>query len=931
MAVDYNKTLNLPQTGFDMRANLTKKEPAMLADWKAANLNGQVLSHNAGKPRFVLHDGPPYANGDIHLGTAMNKVLKDIIVRHKNMSGWQSPYVPGWDTHGLPIELKALEKSGKERSAVSALELRALCRDYALQYRNLQGESFQRLGVLGDFDNPYLTLQPEFEARQVEVFGEMMRKGYIYRGLKSVYWCPEDKTALAEAEIEYSDDAVNTVYVSFPVVQDNGALAKLGAPLDKTSFLIWTTTTWTLPANVAIALGADFEYALVKTSERYYVIAKERIAHTLERAGIGEYEVLGTVQGRELEGILTKHPFQPRNSLVILGEHVTLESGTGAVHIAPGHGAEDFDLIVKHYPQLPVIVPVDDAGVLTEEAGPFAGLKTKAANKVIEKYLKENGYLFATEFTTHQYPHCWRCHNPIIFRATEQWFCSVEDFKDATVEAIHKVEWTPAWGENRMEGMVRDRSDWCISRQRSWGVPIPIFYCEDCGEPFADQHTIQAVSDLFRKEGSDAWFKYSAEEILPADTKCPKCGGSHFRKETDIMDVWFDSGSSHAAVLDQRPELTWPCDLYLEGGDQFRGWFQSSLLTAVAWRGEAPYKGVLSHGWVVDGNGNKMSKSKGNGILAEEIIEQYGADILRLWVASSDYQEDVRVSPEILKQTSEAYRKIRNTARFMLGNLGDFDPAKDWVPMERRTELDRWAMQRLYEVNESALAAYDEYAFHVVSHGLHHFCTVDMSNFYLDVIKDRLYVSAKTDPLRRAAQSTLFDILVQLTKLFTPILCYTAQEIWQHIPAFAGKQPYVAMEDMVLKDYEKENGASKAKWDKLIAIRDDVKKALEEARAQKQIGSSLDAQVVLHANGDLYHFAKENGTLLTELCIVSALAVQNTPAEGALKGEVEGLGVLVKPAEGEKCERCWMYTEDQGSVADHPTLCKRCGEIMAHV
>ncbi len=927
MPTDYNKTMNLPSTEFSMRANLTQKEPDMLADWQKNDLYNKVVENNKGKPTYILHDGPPYANGDIHLGTALNKVLKDIVVRQKNMTGYCAPFIPGWDTHGLPIELKALTNAGEKKNDISPLELRQLCKEFALHYVDVQRSSFLRLGSLGDYANPYLTLAPEFEAKQIEIFGEMMKKGYIYKGFKVVYWCPVDKTALAEAEIEYAEDHIDSLYVAFDVVKDNGLLASKGIPADKTKFVIWTTTPWTLPGNVAIALGTDFTYAFVKVEDHYFVIAEELVSNVMKQAGITDYEVVATTNGKELELIETQHPFLDRTSLVVLGDHVTLESGTGEVHIAPGHGVEDFDVITNHYSHLPILVPVDENGVLTAEAGPFVGLSTQDANKAITKYLAENGTLVAKEHLVHQYPHCWRCKNPIIYRATEQWFCSVEDFKEETIKAIQEVKWTPTWGEGRITGMVRDRNDWCISRQRTWGVPIPVFYCEKCGQYHVDKHTIKAVSDLFKKEGSDAWYKYSAEEILPAGTTCPHCGHDKFRKETDIMDVWFDSGSSHASVLTEREGQTWPCDLYLEGGDQYRGWFQSSLLTAVAWKGKAPYRNVLSCGWVVDGEGKKMSKSLGNGILAEEIINDYGADILRWWVGSSDYQVDIRISKDILKQLSESYRKIRNTARFILSNLGDFDPNKDMLPTEKLEELDLWALNRLDEVTALCRDAYDSFDFHDVSYALHNFCTVDMSNFYLDIIKDRLYVNKADSHTRRAAQSTIFTVLVNLTKLLAPILVYSTQEIWSYIPAFEGKHEYVAMEQMPDANVYCVDDAFKAKWDTVIALRNDVLKALELARAEKVIGASLESKVTLYVSGEVLNFVKANAKSLAEWFIVSQVEIVEGAGTG-YKGEMENLSIIVEKAHGEKCERCWMYTDDVGADKNHPTLCKRCAAIL---
>ncbi len=707
MAQDYNATINLPKTEFSMRGNLTQKEPAMLEEWAKDRTYYKLIEKNKDKPLYVLHDGPPYANGNIHMGTALNKVLKDIIVRYKNMSGFCSPYIPGWDTHGLPIELKAMKEIGVENGAIPPVELRKHCHDYALNQIENQKKQFMRLGVWGDFDDPYLTLKPDFEARQVEVFGEMYKKGYIYKGLKPVYWCPDCQTALAEAEIEYENDPCHSIYVKFKVTDDKGKFTALGLDLNKTYFVIWTTTTWTLPGNLAICVGPDYEYTVVCANGENYVMASELVKPTMEAAGISEYTTVGAIYGRELEYIMTAHPFMDRGSLVIVGDHVTLESGTGCVHTAPGFGVDDFE-VCKKYPEVGIVVPVDSKGVLTEEAGKYAGLKTDDANKVIAKDLEASGSLFALEKIVHQYPHCWRCKNPVLFRATEQWFCSVKGFKDDAVKAISEVKWIPEWGEERIKGMVVDRSDWCISRQRIWGVPIPVVYCKDCGKPIVTDETIKAISDMFRKEGSDSWYIREPKEFLPEGTKC-KCGCTEFVKEKDIFDVWFDSGVTHRAVMEERGYDT-PVDLYLEGADQYRGWFQSSLLTSVATKGRAPYKAVCTHGWVVDGEGKTMHKSLGNGVDPSEIYDQYGADILRLWVASSDYHADIRISKEILKQLSDTYKKIRNTARFILGNLEDkngFDVEKDIVDVKDMHEIDKWALIRLNALIEKCKAAYD--------------------------------------------------------------------------------------------------------------------------------------------------------------------------------------------------------------------------------
>lgn len=929
MQQDYNKTLNLPVTDFPMRAGLPKREPEMLKGWEENRLYDKLMEKNEGKPLYVLHDGPPYANGDIHIGTAMNKIIKDIIVRYHNIGGYKSPYVPGFDTHGLPIELKARAKAGVENAAVmSPVELRAICKEFALTYLDGQRDQFKRLGVLGEWDHPYITLDPAFEARQIEIFGEMATKGYIYKGLKPVYWCPECQTALAEAEIEYAEDPCYSVYVKFPVIDDKGLFTAKGIDLKNTYFVIWTTTTWTLPANVAICLGPDFTYHVIRCGEENYIMADGLYQTALEDAKLTDYEIIASFKGRELEYMKAHHPFLERESLIIVGDHVTLESGTGCVHTAPGHGVEDF-VVCKNYPEIPIVVPVDNKGYMTEEAGPIcAGMTTDEASKAIAVHMDKTGSLLAMKKLIHQYPHCWRCKKPVLFRATEQWFCSVESIKEQAIEEIKKITWTPAWGEERMISMVRERSDWCISRQRLWGVPIPIFYCEDCGKPIIDGDFIHAVAELFRKEGSDAWYTHEASEILPEGAACPHCGGRHFRKESDIMDVWFDSGSSHAAVLDDRDYLPWPADLYMEGGDQYRGWFQSSLLTAVAWRGKAPYKGVLTHGWTVDGEGRKMSKSLGNTILPSEVVNQYGADILRLWVASLDYRVDVRLSQDILKQLSESYRKIRNTARFILGNLHGFDPNTHLVDTDALEELDRWALMRLDELTTQARRAYEAFEFHDALHRMHNFCVVDMSNFYLDVIKDRLYVEKEDSATRRAAQTTIYTILDTLTRLLAPILAFTSEEIWSYLPHKAGDDPESVMfNEIPSQPHIARDEAFMAKWDQIRALRDDVQKALEIARTAKLIGGSLDAKVTLFAEGDQLAFVRSIETQLPAILIVSAVDVVEG-GQGAYTGEVEGLSVTVAHADGHKCSRCWTYSDTVGADAEHTELCARCAAIM---
>ena len=922
MAQNYNDTIHKMQTPFEMRAGLPKKEPKMLEDWEQNHVYEQMIKNNEGKPQYILHDGPPYANGNIHMGTALNKIIKDIIIRYKNMSGFQAPYVPGYDTHGLPIELKALSSLGDKKAGVSKLELRQICKEFATEHIGVMNEQFKRLGVQGDFENPYLTLRPEFEARQVEIFGEMAKKGYIYKGMKAVYWCPEDRTALAEAEIEYAEDECDSIYVRFKLTDDpNGVLAKHNIPLDKAWIVIWTTTTWTLPANVATCLNPNLEYAFVKIGDAYHIMARELVESTMKGCHIDEYEVLPeTVLGSELELMQYQHPFLDRKGLVILGDHVTLEGGTGCVHTAPGHGVEDFEVCVNHYPQVPVVVPVDDAGRLTAEAGEkFAGLKVWDANKVILEHIKESGHLMGVQHITHQYPHCWRCHHPIIFRATEQWFCSIDAFKEDVYKAIDSVHWQPAWGHDRMAGMVRDRSDWCISRQRVWGVPIPVFYCKKCGKYHITDASIKAVSDLFRKEGSDAWYKYDANGILPKTEVC-ECGASDWEKDPDIMDVWFDSGSTWSAVCRERPELRWPVDMYMEGADQFRGWFQSSLLTSVATQGIAPYKEVLCHGWVVDAQGKQMHKSAGNGMEPSEIIRDYGADIIRLWVASSDYTVDVRAGKEIFRQLSEAYRKMRNTARFMLGNINDFDPAKDMVDDDQLFEIDRWALEACNKLTATMRDAYEHYDFSRAYHALYNFCVIDMSNFYMDVIKDRLYCA--DDHARRCAQTALYRILVDFTKLLAPILCFTSQEIWSYIPKLDGMKDYVVFEQMPEAKAAADE-AFEAKWDRIMAIRDDVKKVLEQARADKVIGSALEAGLTLYCSKEVYDFL--NAIPMDELADLFIVShVDLVEGEGGVKGLVDGLGVSAAHAAGNKCLRCWKYETTVGEDG----LCPRCAKVL---
>ncbi len=921
MAMDYNKTLNLPKTDFPMRGNLPKREPETLKNWEDERLYYKMVENNKGKPTYILHDGPPYANGQIHLGTALNKVLKDFIIKHKNMTGYCAPYVPGWDTHGLPIELKAMKEIGVENGAIPPVELRKQCKNFALKHVKSQMKQFKRLGSIGDYDDPYLTLKPEYEARQVEVFGKMAKDGYMYKGLKPVYWCPDCNTALAEAEIEYANDPCTSIYVKFNVTDDKGLFTAMGLELSKVYFVIWTTTTWTIPGNLAVCLGPEYEYTLVKNGEEYYVMAVELVSTVMKAAGIENYETVGSFTGAELEHIKTKHPLYDRLSPVIVGDHVTLESGTGCVHTAPGYGVEDFE-VCKKYDDIGIIVCVDAKGRQTEEAGEFEGLDTNEANKAIFAKLDECGALLASEKITHQYPHCWRCNSPIIYRATEQWFCSVNGFKDEAVKAIENVKWIPEWGEDRIKGMVRDRSDWCISRQRTWGVPIPIIYCKDCGKPIVTDETIKAISDLFRKEGADAWWTREVNEFIPDTVKC-ECGCHEFTKEYDIMDVWFDSGVSHVAVMDEYDSLSWPADLYLEGADQYRGWFQSSLLTSVVYKGKAPYKAVCTHGWVVDGQGKTMHKSLGNGIDPAEIIDQYGADILRLWVASSDYHSDIRISKEILGQLSDAYKKIRNTARFILGNLsnGDgFNPDTDSVSDDQLLEIDKWALMRFDSLIDKVQDGYNAFDFHVAFHSIHNFCVIDMSNFYLDIIKDRLYCEGEKSLERRSAQTAMYRILSGVARLIAPIMSFTAEEIWSYLPHCASDNS----ESIFLNQMPEKSGIAFsdefiAKWELIYSTREAVNKVLEEKRNEKVIGKSLEANIVIHCSKDMLEKYSSLSDHLAEILIVSGVSVVDDSDETSFE---------VVKATGEKCERCWAYSETVGKNSELPTLCSRCASVV---
>ncbi|MDF2903204.1 MAG: ileS [Bacillus sp. (in: firmicutes)] len=915
--MDYKDTLLMPKTEFPMRGNLPKREPDIQAKWEEMDIYGKVQARTKGRPMFILHDGPPYANGDIHMGHALNKVLKDFIVRYKSMSGFNAPYVPGWDTHGLPIE-QALTNKGVKRKEMTVAEFRKLCEKYAYEQVNNQRGQFKRLGVRGDWENPYITLKPEYEAQQIKVFGEMAKKGYIYKGLKPVYWSPSSESALAEAEIEYQDKRSASIYVAFNVKDGKGVLDA------DTKIVIWTTTPWTIPANLGISVHPDLTYVVVEEKGLKYLVAEALLEAVTTEIGWENPTVVKKVKGNELENIIALHPLYGRESLVMLGEHVTTDAGTGCVHTAPGHGEDDF-LVGQKY-GLDVLNPVDDKGHMTHEAPGFEGLFYEKANKPITEKLEEAGALLKLSFITHSYPHDWRTKKPVIFRATAQWFASIKDFRSELLEAVKETKWVPEWGETRLFNMVRDRGDWCISRQRAWGVPIPVFYAEN-GEPIITDETINHISALFRENGSNIWFEREAKDLLPEGFTHPGSPNGVFTKETDIMDVWFDSGSSHQAVLEEREDLQRPADLYLEGSDQYRGWFNSSLSTGVAVTGKAPYKGVLSHGFALDGEGRKMSKSIGNVVIPAKVMDQLGADILRLWVASVDYQADVRVSDAILKQVAEVYRKIRNTFRFLLGNLADFNPETDAVPFEKLREVDQFMLVKLNKVIKTVRHSYENYEFATIYHAVNNFCTLDLSSFYLDFAKDVLYIEANNNLERRSIQTVLHESLLTLVKLVAPILSHTADEVWAYIPS--EKEESVQLTD--LPEYVELPNANELedKWSLFMKLRDDVLKALEEARNEKVIGKSLTAKITLYVNEStrtLLDTIEEN---LTQLFIVSGFEVAGTyeqAPENAIK--LEHAAIVVSKAEGEICDRCWTVTTEVGQDSEHPTLCPRCASVV---
>ena len=911
---DYGKTLNLPKTDFPMRGNLPENEPKIFDEILKNGLYEKMLKKNEGKEPFVLHDGPPYANGEIHVGHALNKTLKDTVVRYKNLRGYYTPFIPGFDTHGMPTEKKAIEKLGLNRDEIPVSEFRNTCKEFTRNYKDKQIEGFKRLGVLADWDHPYITYQPEMEAKQIEIFGEMYKRGYIYKGLKPVYWCTDCETALAEAEIEYKDVNSNTAYVKFPVIEGNGLFDERD-----TYVVIWTTTPWTLPGNVGITISPDFEYSLVEANGEKLIMATELVDKVMQIAKIEDYTTMKVYKGTELEGVRCRHPFLPRESRVVLGSEdtilVELGTGTGAVHTAPGYGKEDYLCGLKN--GLDIVVTVDSKGHQTEGAGPFAGMYYAKSDKEIIKWLEENNLLLAKQTISHSYPHCWRCKHPIIFRATSQWFASVDGFRKQALEAIKTVKWHPAWGEERITKMIEDRNDWCISRQRTWGVPLPIFYCEDCEKEYVTSESLRKVQSIVREKGTNAWFDMSAEELLPEGARCSECGCTKFKKETDIMDVWFDSGSTHESVLAERglPEA----NLYLEGSDQYRGWFQSSLLTSVATKNKAPYKEVVTHGYVVDSQGRKMSKSLGNGIDPIQMVNEMGADILRLWALSSDYTSDVSISKDILKQVAEVYRKIRNTARFILGNINGLD-VNSLTPYDKLEEIDKFALIKLNKLVADCIESYDEYDFNRAYQAINTFCVVDMSNFYLDIIKDRLYTAKPDSEERKSAQTAMYIILDALVKILAPMACFTAEEIWKYMPHTENEN----VESVMLTYYpevnpEYDNKELEAMWNKIIKLKENVAKKLEEARTAKIIGHSLNAKVIMSAkaNSEEFVFLKENMNLLMTVFIVSGLEI--------VEGEPD---IKVEIADGEKCERCWMYSTTVGEDKENPTICHRCSEAL---
>jgi isoleucyl-tRNA synthetase len=920
---DLKSTLNLPKTDFPMKARLPEREPEQLAAWEQMGLYRRILASRAGAPLFVLHDGPPYPTGEIHLGTGLNKILKDMIVKSKTMAGYRSPFIPGWDCHGLPIETKVEKELGGKTDKVSAAEFRRMCREYAARFVEQHKRDFKRLGVLGQWDKPYLTMDPHHEACIAGAFIDFLEKGYVYRGLKPVYWCIYDRTALAEAEVEYEDHTSPSIWVKFPVAGGEKA-AKLGSDL---SALIWTTTPWTLPANRALAFHPDYEYVVADTSAGKLLLAKDRVRAFAEELKIEVGNMSGSWTGRELEGLQFQHPFLDFRVPAVLADYVTLDQGSGIVHTAPGHGADDFRTGQKY--GLEAYAPQDDDGRFVEGLPEYKGKTVFEANPIVIGILKNRGMLVGERKLTHSYPHCWRCRNPVIFRATEQWFIELDHdgLRQKALAEIAKVKWTPKWGEERIHDMVAERPDWCISRQRFWGVPLIIFYCDACGKQLRDEKALRHVLPFFEREGADAWYTHPAEELLPPGTKC-SCGAAKWRKESDVLDVWFDSGSTHLAVLSEK-DGTWPADVYLEGPDQYRGWFHSSLLVAVGIRGHAPYRQVVTHGWTLDEKGAPMSKSLGNALYPREICDRWGADLLRVWVASQDYTADLRISDAMMTQLSDAYRKIRNTFRFSLSNLFDFDPSRDAVPDSELWEIDAWMLRRTGALIRQCLEWYANFEFHRAYHALHDFCTVDLSAFYFDVLKDRLYTFAPKTIGRRSAQTAVHRIASALVRLIAPTLVFTAEEVWKHLPKGAAEPESVHMAMFPVADeYERALDEQRAKnWERLAAVREEVLKHLEQARIAKTISASLEARVTLNAHGDLGKLLQEYAAQLPALLIVSQVAVLSDGAAG----NADSAGVKVARADGKKCERCWNYSTHVGESVEYPTLCERCVAALGEI
>ena len=965
--LDLKKTVNLPKTNFSQKANLAQSEPARLAKWKQANLYELIRESRKNAEKFILHDGPPYANADIHIGTAMNKILKDFVVKSHSMMGYDAPYVPGYDCHGLPIELYVDKKLGAKKAQMGPVSIRRACREHAAQSLKSQSRDFQRLGIFGEWDDPYLTMSNAYEAETARLFGRFVERGYVYKGGRPVYWCIHDQTALAEAEVEYKEHTSPSIYVKFPLPEDQvreleeriaargqEQVESPGLSTKPASVLIWTTTPWTLPANVGIAVNPNFNYAAVDVGGEIYIVAKDLVEAVAEKCGLASPHVLASFPGSALEGLLARHAWIDRPSLLMLGEHVTLggesdaeteldvadaqkkgtgKAGTGCVHTAPGHGHDDFIIGQQYREQLEVVYdqlqvadkevycPVDNAGRFSSEVEGFAGQRVFEANGAIVDFLRETGALVYTEDYAHRYPHCWRCHNPVIFRATPQWFISMDksavsgsSLREGALREIDRVTWAPAWGRERMRNMLSGRPDWCVSRQRVWGVPIPVFYCEGCNEPVLDSKVIEHVSSIFEKETADAWYSREAEYLLPEGFACQKCGGTKFMKESDILDVWFDSGSSSLAVLERERGLPWPADIYLEGPDQYRGWFNSSLMVALAEYNSAPYKTVITHGWTVDGEGKAMHKSAGNAISPNEVISKSGAELIRLWVASSDYQEDVRLSDEILRRLVDAYRKLRNTARYALGNLSDFDPERDRVDESEMWEVDCWALAMTREVTRKVVEAYRRFEYTTVYHTLYNYATVTLSAIYIDILKDRLYTFAPKSTGRRSAQTALYEIVDRFARLLAPILAFTADEIWEALPGTRAASVHLAEFPEV--EARAEDKELLGRWERLLEIRSIVQKALEEKRNEKVIGASLEAKVTLRATGETLDLLKRYEEQLPAIFIVSEVGLEEG---GAAEPEVS-----VRRADGLKCERCWNYSESVGSDARYPSLDARC-------